>query len=155
MSVSTFPNRQNQQSMQQWMIKYVQTKVTTPMIKYLQRSREKPKLIILQISMEALSMKARLTTLRIKGLRWVDDKISNTLTKCSCHLLTMKFSMSFALMLFWIIQPFVQFVFDIFFPYSCSRVPCRCSCFEACYFRASIAVVLVSVFIFQVALLVI
>ena len=56
----------------------IQTKVTTPKTKYVQKRKEKTKLIILRNSMEALSMKAMLTTLRMKGLRRVDDKISIT-----------------------------------------------------------------------------
>ena len=51
------------------MIKYVQTKVTTPMIKYVQKPKGNTKLIILRNSMEVLSMKAKLTALRMKGLR--------------------------------------------------------------------------------------
>ena len=31
-----------------------------------------------------------------------------------CSFLTMNFSLSIAVMLFWTIQPFMQFVFDIF-----------------------------------------
>ena len=51
------------------MIKYVQTKVTTPVTKYVQKRKGKTKLTIVQNLMEALSMKAMLTTLRMKGLR--------------------------------------------------------------------------------------
>ena len=83
------------------------------MIKYLQKPKEKTKLIILQNLMEALSMKAMLTTLRMKGLRWVDGKISNTLTKCWCGFLTMNFSLPIAVMLFCTVQPYAQFVFEI------------------------------------------
>ena len=126
MPVPTFPNQQNQQSLQHWMIKYVQTRVTTP-----------KKLIIVQNLMEALSMKAMLTTLRMKGLRWVDDKISNTLTKCWCSFLKMNFSLSIAVILFWSIQRNLYNFLIFFVPYSCSRVPCRCSCFESCNFPAS------------------
>ena len=125
-AVQTFPNRQNQ-----------------PMIKYVQNRQGKTKLTIPQNLMEALSMKARLTTLRMNGLRWVDYEISNTLTKCWCSFLTMNF---FCFGLY-------NDLHNLLIP-DCSRVPCSYSCFESCCFHAS-GCCFLSLFIFQVSLLVI